>query len=110
MNDQKNTLLFILLSAVILIGWQIFFGVPQMERQKQQQQSQQPSTSTPPITAPAPQAPSPQSAPTMTREQALGHSPRVGIETPRLAGSIALKSGRIDDLSLTQFRETVDPS
>src|SRR5438067_2293788 len=108
MNDQKNTLLFILLSAVILIGWQIFFGVPQMERQKQQQQSQQPSTSTPPITAPAP--PSPQSAPTMTREQALGHSPRVGIETPRLAGSIALKSGRIDDLSLTQFRETVDPS
>ena len=37
MNDQKNTLLFILLSAVILIGRQIFFGVPQMERQKQQQ-------------------------------------------------------------------------
>ncbi len=31
MNDQKNTLLFIVLSAVILIGWQLFFGVPQQK-------------------------------------------------------------------------------
>ena len=31
------------------------------------------------------------------------------IDTPRLQGSIALKGARIDDLSLVQFRETVDP-
>ena len=31
------------------------------------------------------------------------------IDTPRLAGSISLKGGRIDDLALLQFRETVDP-
>ena len=31
MNDQKNTLLFIVLSAVILIGWQMFFGMPQQK-------------------------------------------------------------------------------
>jgi YidC/Oxa1 family membrane protein insertase len=45
----------------------------------------------------------------MTREEALAQSPRVPIQTPRLGGSIALKGGRIDDLSLTQYRETVDP-
>lgn len=31
------------------------------------------------------------------------------IETPRIAGSISLKGGRIDDVALVQFRETVDP-
>ena len=46
---------------------------------------------------------------TLTREAALAGSPRVRIETPSLAGSIALKGGRIDDLSLIKYRETVDP-
>ncbi len=45
----------------------------------------------------------------MTREAAVATSPRVRIETPRLAGSINLKGGRIDDLLLTRYRETVDP-
>ena len=39
----------------------------------------------------------------------LAASPRIAIETPALKGSIALKGGRIDDLALTQYRETVDP-
>ena len=46
---------------------------------------------------------------TMSREAALAQSPRVRIETPSLAGSIALKGGRVDDLSLIKYRETVDP-
>ena len=46
----------------------------------------------------------------MTREQALALSPRLKIDTPLLAGSIALKGARIDDLSLTKYRETVDPN
>ena len=39
----------------------------------------------------------------------IAASPRVAIGTPRLSGSIALKGARLDDLSLTQYRETVDP-
>ncbi len=123
MNDQKNMLLAIVLSALVLIGWQIFFGMPQMEKQKQaaQQQPQQPQSQqqTPPATtpqrpagAPSPTPGQPTAAPAqpITREAALAASPRVRIETPRLAGSISLKGGRIDDLSLLQFRETVDPN
>ena len=45
----------------------------------------------------------------MTREAALAGSPRVSIATDSLQGSIALKGGRIDDLALLKFRETVDP-
>ncbi|MFM1813505.1 MAG: Membrane protein insertase YidC [Pseudomonadota bacterium] len=41
------------------------------------------------------------------REQALKNSPRVPIETQALSGSIALKGGRIDDLKLIRYRETL---
>src|SRR5262245_32337749 len=125
MSDQKNTILAIVLSGLVLIVWQLYFGVPQMEKQKQiqqqqaQERSQQPPAApgavpqTPPAPGTAPQAPAqggtvaPQ---TMSRDAALAASPRVRIETPSLSGSIALKGGRIDDLSLVKYRETVDPN
>src|SRR5262245_54875700 len=118
MTDQKNTLLAIILSALVLIGWQIFFGMPQMEKekQKQAQQQQQQQAPAPPVSQPG-TTPQPGTVPqvpggpgqTMSREAALAQSPRVGIQTPSVAGSIALKGGRIDDLSLSKYRETVDP-
>jgi YidC/Oxa1 family membrane protein insertase len=123
MNDQKNTILAIVLSAIVLIGWQFYFGTPQ-QKQIQQQQAQQPPaapqqppgtsqqpTGAPPTPGTAPQAPG-QAAPgqPLTREAALAASPRVRIETPSLAGSIALKGARIDDLSLVKYRETVEPN
>jgi YidC/Oxa1 family membrane protein insertase len=126
MTDQKNTILAIVLSALVLIGWQLYFGLPQVEKQRQMQQQQAqervqpaPGSPAPPATAPTqsvpgttPQAPGqPASVPAqpMTREAALAASPRVRIETPSVAGSISLKGGRIDDLSLIKYRETVDP-
>ncbi|TXM92230.1 membrane protein insertase YidC, partial [Methylobacterium sp. WL103] len=42
------------------------------------------------------------------RTEALARSPRIKIETPALAGSVALKGGRIDDISLKNYHETVD--
>ena len=62
------------------------------------------STDQPLATAPA-QAP----ATTDTAETALANSPRIPIDTPRLSGSISLIGGRIDDLSLKNYRETLDP-
>ena len=35
--------------------------------------------------------------------------PRVTLDTPQLTGSIALKGGQIDDVTLKDFRETIDP-
>ena len=40
-EDNKNLLLAIVLSVVVLIGWNYFYGVPQMQQQKQAQQTQQ---------------------------------------------------------------------
>jgi YidC/Oxa1 family membrane protein insertase len=44
-----------------------------------------------------------------TREAAIAEQKRVRIVTPRLHGSIALTGGRIDDLTLATYHDTVDP-
>ena len=137
MTDQKNTILAIVLSAIVLIAWQYFVGMPQMDKQRQeaqlkaqqQQQAQQipapqpgapatqPGAPAQPGAVPAPQAgapPVPGQTPgvprqAVTREAVIAASPRIAIETPKLGGSVSLRGGRLDDLTLTQYRETVDP-
>jgi YidC/Oxa1 family membrane protein insertase len=44
------------------------------------------------------------------RIQAAAASPRVPIETPFLSGGLALRGGRIDDLYLKRYRETLEPN
>jgi YidC/Oxa1 family membrane protein insertase len=132
MTDNKNTILAIALSALVLIVWQYFFAMPQEKaRQERLQQEQaqalkqnpaKPAQPGQPATQPgAPMAPgqtpgqAPGQAPQTsvgvptTRAGALAASARVPIATESLQGSIALKGGRIDDLALVKFRETVDP-
>ena len=122
MTDNKNTILAIVLSALVLLGWQYFFAVPQEKARQEQLQAQKQNLPTPaqpgqPAQPPAqsgtPQVPgqagAPAAATTIDRAAALAASPRVPIATGSLQGSIALKGGRIDDLALVKFRETVDP-
>lgn len=120
-EDNRNLLLAITLSVVILLGWQFFYAKPQMEKQQQIAQQNQQAQSQPASGAPAPTTAPGQTATTVpgaapgtavaaTREQALAASPRVRIDTPRIAGSISLTGSRIDDISLKAFRETVDPN
>ena len=46
MNDQKNMILAIGLSMAVILAWQFFIGMPQMEKQKQEQQLRQQQTQT----------------------------------------------------------------
>src|SRR6204780_2094537 len=130
MGDHKNTILAVVLSLIVVIGWQIFVGYPQMEKQreqallKQQEQSQtqpgQPGATQPNAAQPSPTpgagTPPPlpgtaaPSAATASREAVIAASPRIAIDTPTLGGSIDLKGGRIDDLALEHYRETIDPN
>ena len=126
MTDNRNTILAVILSGLVLIAWQYFYNVPQMEKQRALQQTQAelakptpqatpgsttPQASTPTPSANAPAANQPASAATIVaRDTAIAATPRIKISTPRLTGSISLKGARIDDLALTQFRETVDPA
>src|SRR3979490_2551777 len=126
MTDNRNTILAVILSALVLLAWQYFYNAPQMEKQRAAQQAQSemaktapqagsatspatPSPTGPPPTANAPTQPA-SAATAVSRDAAIAATPRVKIDTPRATGSISLKGARIDDLSLVQFRETVDPA
>ncbi|MGC2079679.1 MAG: membrane protein insertase YidC, partial [Xanthobacteraceae bacterium] len=41
MSEHKNTILAIVLSLLVVVGWQYFIGYPQMERQRQEAQLKQ---------------------------------------------------------------------
>jgi YidC/Oxa1 family membrane protein insertase len=133
MTDNRNTILAVILSGLVLIAWQYFYNVPQMEKQRAQSQTQaelakpsQPATpgstapaaGTTPVpgsTTPSPGAtpattPTAAAGPIVSRDIAIAANPRIKIETPRVTGSISLKGARIDDIALTQFRDTVDPA
>ncbi len=129
MNEHRNTILAIALSIAVLITWQVFVGIPQMREQQARQaelaaQSESAGTDQSAVPqpdatgTPTPQATTPGVAPTVpggavtataSRQAALAATSRIAIEAPDLAGSLNLQGARIDDLSLTQYRETVEP-
>src|SRR5438067_8114055 len=120
--EQKNLLLAIVLSVGILIGFQFLFEklrppVPPPSPAVPTQTAPatpSPGTAAPGVTPGAPGTTAPATGAAAapgaeTREQAIAEQPRVRINTPRLHGSVALTGGRIDDLTLATYHETVDP-
>ncbi len=121
-DDHKNLFVAMGLSLLVIVGWNYFYSTPQMEKAKQTQ-TRLTTEASPPAPTGAPITPSvsePHSnaiatgdvallPPTQSREAALQDSPRITVETPSLRGSINLKGGRLDDISLKGYRETTDP-
>ncbi len=112
---DRNYLLAIVLSVAVLLGWELFIGKPQRDAYQaarkaagEQAQETQAAPSAEPTAEPELGAIG--ATPDETVEEALAESPdRVPIETGTLSGSINLATGRIDDLLLTNYRETLDP-
>jgi YidC/Oxa1 family membrane protein insertase len=126
MIDNRNMILAIVLSVVILLGFNLWNADRYQEEALNQQTADQsqlpqaPAQSPEGATAPgqqmAPQVPgqapvagamADQTGP--SREAIKAQTPRVKIMTPRLHGSLSLTGGRIDDLTLADYRETLDP-
>lgn len=123
MIENRNYIVAIALSIAVLLGWQYFVAGPKLEAERQRRVAEQaqsqpapapgqpaPQAGAPAVQPPAPGVPAaPLPAAVVNRDDALKASPRVAIDTPSIAGSIALKGGRIDDVRLKNYRETVDP-
>jgi YidC/Oxa1 family membrane protein insertase len=124
MVENKNLILAIALSIVIVLGFEFLVNKPRIDRERALQAERQAATQTMP-TAPqmapgaqtnvpaapgAPAAAAPATAPTMDRATLIAQQPRIKIDTPAMQGSILLKGARIDNLKLAHYRETVDPN
>ncbi len=110
-ENTKNMLMAAALSLIFIGLWDYFYAFPEMERQRQAQLQEQRMAKIPKLGAPDKAASG--AAPVkvaLSRAEALALSPRVAVDTRTISGSIALKGGRIDDVSLKNYRETVDPT
>ena len=128
MENNRNFLITIALSVLILTLWQVFYMNPRIEAQKEaarieaERVEQEKKNQTP---APAPggtdaamppqggvpgAGPATDGASPAGRDQAIAASARVKIDTPSLSGSINLTGARIDDLRLKDYHLTVDKS
>ncbi len=123
MTDNRNLVLAIVLAVAIMVGFQFVFEIlypkppvpPPAPAQQTEQLPAAPATPAQPAPPAAPgEAPAPPAATQPARAaelraQVLEAQPRVAIETPSLHGSISLVGGRIDNITLVRFRETLDP-
>ena len=105
MNDSKNLILAVALSALVLLGWSWaanrFFPTANPPATKMENGKQQ--------SLPQPQAQPATVRPKALRNRAqvLASTPRIRIQTPSLQGSINLKGAQIDDLTLVRQRQTI---
>jgi YidC/Oxa1 family membrane protein insertase len=136
MKQNQNVIVAIVLSFLVIFGWQTFIIQPKIEAERQRIEAEEartqdaaPGTVTgtqapgattgtqapetpgaPAAPAAAPSAPAATAPVAMPREQALAQAERVAIDTPSLKGSINLQGGRIDDLLLARYHVTVERS
>lgn len=136
MADQKNLFLAVALSIVILISWNVMVEQPKIEQEKAAYEQQQAAEKTtqqaqqlgadqtlaPDGESPVKAGAVPQTGPKIggvsnnsgqtgtgiTRADALKKAPRLLIDTPRLSGSISLLGARIDDLTLKNYRVSLE--
>jgi len=104
-NENKNMLLAIALSALVLIGWSLLSDRFFPTAGPQTQQVENGKVKPVPLPQAAPAADTPGAV--RKRDVVLAETPRVRIKTPSLKGSINLKGARIDDLVLVEQRETI---
>lgn len=108
-DNSRNTIIFVVIAAIMLMAYSYFVMQPQAERRKAAQQAAAEQTAAGPSTA------VPSSTPgavvfTTDRTVALARGgARVPIKTDTVTGSLSLRGARIDDLFLTDYQETIEP-
>ncbi|MCR8548167.1 membrane protein insertase YidC [Salipiger sp. P9] len=110
MDDQnKNLLIATGLSFVVILIWFLLFPPPEEPAQDQTQ-----PVATAPVAGDA--AATPTAAPSAVADGGpsapqveAADAPRLAIDTTRLAGSISLSGGRLDELKLKDYTVTTDP-
>ncbi|KMK68221.1 membrane protein insertase YidC [Puniceibacterium sp. IMCC21224] len=109
MDDQnKNLILATALSFIVILVWFVLFPPPEPDAVDPNVPTVSESEAAPVASRPAAATGGAAPVDTMATES-VPEAPRLAISTPRLDGSISLTGGRIDDLKLKDYRDSIDP-
>jgi YidC/Oxa1 family membrane protein insertase len=106
-QQNKNLILATALSFLVILLWFVLFPPPEPAPTDPNAPVAQDSL-TPPAPTAAPGATDVAGASDIAAET-TAETPRLEIDTARLSGSVSLLGGRVDDLVLKDYRETIDP-
>ncbi len=108
-TSNRNMILAIVISMAIFLPYQFFVLDPMQREQKAAILAERAAKAKAAGVATTPGGPVGAAAGPVPRAAAVSVSPRVRFDAPGVDGSIALDGGRIDDLSLKRYRQTVEP-
>ena len=111
--DYQRITLAVFLAAIVLIGWQMLVEWPRRQQLAQAtvtQAAQQEVVKAEKTKALLEREAESEYNPNLTREQRLATSKRVEIRSEKLHGSLALTGARLDDLTLSKYKVTLEPN
>ena len=116
MENQRNLIIAIAFSVVVITLYPLIYSYFAPPTPVEEAATASPGAESDTPTAPdatseeqAVEQAQTQPAEIRARDEVLADTPRVPIETGRVAGSVSLVGGRIDDLILRDYRESVEP-
>lgn len=111
MDDQnRNLILATALSFLVILVWFLVFPPEEPAVTPTATDAVTTATETDMALTPPTTAPTVDTAVVANEgASAVAEAPRIAIETPRLKGSVSLIGGRIDELSLKGYRDTLEP-
>lgn len=99
-DDKRNMIIFFAICLAAFFMYDIFVRQPNMKALEAQQVAAAKAQAEAPVPA-AEEAP-------VSIDQGLASGQRIAIDNPDLQGSLNLRGGRIDDLSLRQYFTTIE--
>jgi YidC/Oxa1 family membrane protein insertase len=100
MDDQKNFILAIVLSCLVMLGYWFFYGKSAAEQARKDALAERAAFEQSVI---APEIPA-----AIPREQAINSGTRIKINTAQFSGSFNTLGAQFDDLRLKNFNQTVE--
>ena len=100
--ENKNVLAAVVLSTVIIMMWQFWYGEPVPQNQNQEQVQEQQLKGDKPL---APAISQKKIETKLTRSDAINENDRLIIENKNIIGSISLTGALIDDLTLKNYNQ-----
>lgn len=110
MNEQKNFILAMVLSALVLIGYWFFVQGPAIEQAKQNAQEEMERAKAEQTLVDPEVAQTVEPAKLLPREDLVAQGERIKIDSPGMRGSFLTTGARFDDVTLKNYDKTLDPA